>query len=236
VIADADVAAAAALIGDPTRAAFLLTLGEDEPLPASELARRAGVPASTASGQLAKLVEGGLVKVDRDGRHRYFRLADASVAQAVEALAVIAPPRPVRSLRDAETGAALQLARTCYDHLAGRLGVALADALQSRGYVRFENGTGLITESGQRFLGAFGLDLAPQADLKSNGRALCRACLDGTERRPHLAGCLGAALCAHCFDLGWIERKDGSRAVAITRAGQSGLARTFGLPGMPPVT
>lgn len=99
-----------------------------------------------------------------------------------------------RHRSDRPDDAAFRTARTCYDHLAGRLGVALADALQNRGYVRFENGTGLITESGQRFLGAFGLDLAPQADLKSNGRAPCRACLDGTERRPHLAGAVSGLL------------------------------------------
>jgi hypothetical protein len=120
-------------------------------------------------------------------------------------------------------------ARTCYDHLADRLGVALADVLQDRGYVRFENGTGLITEPGQQFLCEFGMALVRQADQRNKGRELCRTCLDGTEKRPHLAGRLGAALCARCLDLGWIERVNGSRTIAITDAGEKGFARTFGI-------
>ena len=120
-------------------------------------------------------------------------------------------------------------ARTCYDHLAGRLGVALADVLQDRGYVRFEDGAGLITEPGQQFLCEFGMALVPQADQRNKGRGLCRTCLDGTEKRPHLAGCLGAALCARCFDLGWIERVNGNRTIAVTSAGERGFALTFGI-------
>ena len=120
-------------------------------------------------------------------------------------------------------------ARTCYDHLAGRLGVALADALQDRGHVLVKERTGLVTEAGQRFLCEFGIVLLPQADRRNKGPGLCRTCLDGTEKRPHLAGRLGAALCARCFDLGWVERINGSRAIAITSAGQDGFARTFGI-------
>ena len=120
-------------------------------------------------------------------------------------------------------------ARTCYDHLAGRLGVALADALQERGHVLLQDGIGLITEPGQRFLCEFGIDLAPHIAQQTKGRALCHACLDGTERRAHFAGRLGAALCARCFDLGWIARAEGRRAVVITTAGQDGFAQTFGI-------
>ena len=118
-------------------------------------------------------------------------------------------------------------ARTCYDHLAGRLWVALADVLQDRGHVLVKERTGLVTEAGQRFLCEFSIVLLPQADQRNKGRGLCRTCLDGTEKRPHLAGRLGAALCARCFDLGWVERINGSRAVAITSARQDGFARTF---------
>src|SRR5437016_1131647 len=129
---DADVAAAAALIGEPARAALLVALTEGDSLPARELAARAGIAPSTASGHLARLLDGRLVVAERSGRHRYFRLAGAEVATAIEALSVIAPPRPVRSLRAAAVGEALREARTCYDHLAGRLGVEVTAALERR--------------------------------------------------------------------------------------------------------
>ena len=124
---------------------------------------------------------------------------------------------------------AFRTARTCYDHLAGRLGVALADVLQMSSYVVLQDGTGLITPPGQQFLCEFGINLSPQPAHGRKGRALCRACLDGTERRSHLAGRLGAALCTRCVELGWIERVSGSRAVAITREGYDGFAQTFGI-------
>ncbi len=120
-------------------------------------------------------------------------------------------------------------ARTCYDHLAGRLGVALADALQARGHVLVTAEGGLVTRSGQGVLQAFGVGLVLKAERRNKSRALCRTCLDGTEKRPHLAGRLGAALCARCFDLGWIERVQGGRALHITDVGQEGFARTFGV-------
>ena len=124
---------------------------------------------------------------------------------------------------------AFRTARTCYDHLAGRLGVALADVLQRSSYVVLQDGTGLITPPGQQFLCEFGIDLSASPAPGRKGRALCRACLDGTERRSHLAGRLGAALCTRCVELGWIERVSGSRAVAITREGYDGFAQTFGI-------
>src|SRR5215213_9981397 len=133
--------------------------------------------------------------------------------------------RPCTMIRD-ET---FRRARTCYDHLAGQVGVALADVLQERGYVRFENRNGLITESGRQFLCEFGIALVPLPDRTDKGRGLCRTCLDGTEKLPHLAGHLGAALCARCFDLGWIERVGGTRTLGVTSAGEKGFARTFGI-------
>jgi hypothetical protein len=140
-------------------------------------------------------------------------------------MTVSSGPQCQRLMRPNED--AFRRARTCYDHLAGQLGVALADALQQKGWLVLEDRTRLITASGQRFLCEFGIDLTLRDDRTSRGRPLCRSCLDGTERRPHLSGRLGAALCARCFDLGWIERLNGSRAVAITRAGQEGFAQTF---------
>ncbi len=224
MIADADVAVPAALIGDPTRASFLLALADGEALPAGELARRAGVTASTASTHLAKLLNGRLVAAERRGRQRYFRLASPSVAGAIEALAVIAPKRPANSLREATRGEALVLARTCYDHLAGKLGVALAEALErnrllTRSEERYE-----LTGKGGSVLASFGLDLET---LRLRRRAFARPCLDWSECRPHLAGALGAAFAERLFELGWIERAPTSRAVRITAAGRAGLRGTF---------
>jgi DNA-binding transcriptional ArsR family regulator len=223
---DVDVAAAAGLIGDRTRAAFLLALSEAEALPASELAARAEVSAPTASAHLAKLVDGGLVAAEPRGRHRYFRLADPAVADALEALSVIAPTRPVRSLREADRAAGIRAARTCYDHLAGRLGVGLTEALEQRALIARRNGEFVVTERGERELDRLGLDLE---SLRRGRRAFARACLDWSERRYHLAGALGAAIAGRCFELGWIERRGNGRAVAVTSAGQAELQRRFGL-------
>jgi DNA-binding transcriptional ArsR family regulator len=219
VIADADIATPAALMGDPTRATFLTALAVGTALPASELAQRAGVSASTASLQLAKLVEGGLLDVDRNGRHRYYRLADPSIATAIESLAVIAPPRPARSLRQARTGSELQAARTCYDHLAGALGVALFEALQRQ---RLLTGELEVTKRGAKRLGQLGIDIE---ELAGRRRPLARRCLDWTERRHHLAGALGAALTKRFLELGWIERLPTSRAVRVTKEGRRALDR-----------
>ena len=219
MIADADISGPASLIGDPTRATFLMALSEGQSLPAGELARRAGVTASTASIQLARLVEGGLLAVERNGRHRHYSLVDREIAVAIEALAVIAPRRPASSLRQARVGSELQAARTCYDHLAGALGVALFEALRrerlltddleptKRGALRFEE---------------LGIDVD---ELSGRRRALARRCLDWTERRHHLAGSLGAALANRCIELGWIERLPTSRAVRVTEKGRRGFAR-----------
>ena len=222
--ADADVARAASLIGEPTRAAFLLALGEVDALPATELAARARVPASTASGRLAKLVDAGLVAVERQGRDRYFRLADPAVARALEALSVIAPERPARSLREAKIGEALREARTCYDHLAGRLGVALADSLVRDGVLEARDGDYLVRDRAP--LDAIGIDVDQPAVSR---RLLARACLDWSERRHHVAGALGAALASSLFELGWIERLPTSRAVRVTDSGRLELEAQLGV-------
>jgi DNA-binding transcriptional ArsR family regulator len=219
VFADADISAPAALIGDPTRATFLTALSEGRALPASELAQRAGVSASTASVQLAKLVEGGLLQVERSGRHRYYRLADPSIAAAIESLAVIAPHRAASSFKQGRVGSELQTARTCYDHLAGALGVALFDALQRQRLLTPELE---VTKRGVKRFGDLGIDIEM---LASRRRPLTRRCLDWTERRHHLAGSLGAALAARFLDLGWIEHRPTSRAVRVTAKGRRALAR-----------
>jgi DNA-binding transcriptional ArsR family regulator len=220
VPADADVAQAAALIGDPTRAAFLLALSEVDAVPATELAARARVPASTASGHLAKLVEGGLLVVEPRGRHRYYRLAAPAVAEALEALAVIAPARPARSLKEAVVGDAVRVARTCYDHLAGRLGVALTDALVRDGVLDLEDDSYRVGDAAR--LAELGIDVD---ELSRSRRVLARPCLDWSERRHHVAGALGAALAQLAFTNDWIERLPGSRAVRVTEDGRKALKR-----------
>jgi DNA-binding transcriptional ArsR family regulator len=223
MVVDVDIATTAALLGDPTRAAFMLALAEGERLPASELAQRARVTASTASIQLAKLVDGGLLRVERHGRHRYYRLGDPAIAAAIESLAVIAPHRPARSLKRARIGSELQGARTCYDHLAGALGVAVLEALLAK---RFLNGELEPTKLGARRLGHLGVDVA---EVARGRRAFARRCLDWSERRHHLAGALGAALANRFFELGWVERTKASRAIRVTTKGRRALADELGL-------
>jgi DNA-binding transcriptional ArsR family regulator len=223
VIADANIAAPASLIGDPTRATFLMALSQGRSLPAGELARRAHVTPSTASIQLAKLVDGGLLTAERNGRHRYYALADPNVASAIESLAVIAPRRPASSLKQSRIGSELQAARTCYDHLAGALGVALFDGLQRQRLLTAELEP---TRKGASRFAELGINVD---ELARRRRPLARRCLDWTERRHHLAGSLGAALAARCFDLGWIERLPSSRAVRVTEKGRRGLLRELRL-------
>ncbi|SBT39918.1 ArsR/SmtB family transcription factor [Micromonospora auratinigra] len=220
------LAGLAALLADPTRASFCLALLDGRAWTAGELARRAGVAPSTASDHLTRLVRGGLLVQERQGRHRYVRLAGPAVAQLVEDLAGHAPtpPVPPRTLRAASAGAALAYARTCYDHLAGRLGVLLHDALLDRGVLDRSGGLAL-TPAGVTWLAGLGVPVAP---LRAARRPLVRDCLDWTERRPHLAGALGAALCRRFADLGWTASGTG-RAVRLTPAGRPALAAALGL-------
>ncbi|HEX5448793.1 MAG TPA: winged helix-turn-helix domain-containing protein [Gaiellaceae bacterium] len=218
MIADVDVSGVAALLGDPARARIAQALHDGRALPAGELARRAGISPSTASEHLSRLVEGRLLAVERTGRHRYFRLANAEVAHAIEALAAIAPPAPVRSLREASIGDALAEARTCYDHLAGKLGVQITDALLQRNALiavadGFEPGPQL-----EASLAALGVRSLPTR------RPLALRCIDWSERRPHVAGALGAAICTRALEARWVERLPASRAVRVTSAGRRAFA------------
>ncbi len=218
----------AALVGDPARAGMLAVLMDGRALTAAELARAANVTPQTASGHLAQLVEAGLLAVERQGRHRYHRLAAPAVARmlegvmAVAAVPAVAAPRPPGP-RDA----ALREARTCYDHLAGRLAVAMTDALVARGAVELGADGGALTPEGEVFLRGLGVDLDGAA-RGSRRRVFCRPCLDWSERRPHLAGALGAALLTTGLDRGWLRRSAGSRAVAVTPGGRLALAQAFG--------
>ncbi|MEU9327090.1 winged helix-turn-helix domain-containing protein [Streptomyces canus] len=216
----------AALIADETRAACLLALLDGRAWTAGELARHAGVAASTLSEHLGKLVAGGLLTEERQGRHRYVRLADARVAHLVEDLAAqVSPdavPRP-RNLRESSAGSAMARGRTCYDHLAGRLGIAVTDALTSRHLLCQETGFAL-TDAGLAWFEATGIPL----DRKGR-RPLARACLDWTERRPHLAGVAGAALCRHALAEGWCVRIGSERAVKVTATGERALTDLLGI-------
>lgn len=219
----------AGLLADETRAACLLALLDGRAWTAGELARHAGVAASTLSEHLGKLVAGGVLAEERQGRHRYVRLADARIAQLVEDLAAQVAPDAVvrpRGLSASSAGSAMARGRTCYDHLAGRLGITVTDALGARGLLLQETGFAL-TEAGLRWFDGAGIGLD-----RGGRRPLARACLDWTERRPHLAGVAGAALCRHAFDAGWCERIGSERAVRVTATGERALADLLGIDGV----
>jgi DNA-binding transcriptional ArsR family regulator len=218
-----DIAFVADLLGDPSRAAMCLVLMDGRRVPAGELARRAGISAQTASNHLARLIGGGIVEVERQGRWRYYRLATDEVAHAVEALAVVAP-RVRRSRPDAQRRGLQELctARTCYRHLAGKLGVALADALLREGWLAADEDHYAITPDGARRLGALGIELSA---LRRGPRPLVRKCIDWSERRPHVAGPLGTALADLVFARDWVRRQEGTRAVLVTPLGRAELKR-----------
>jgi DNA-binding transcriptional ArsR family regulator len=216
------LAATAALLGDPARANILTALMDGGALTAKELAYAARVSPQTTSGHLGKLTEAGLLVPEKQGRHRYYRLASPLVGRMMESILAVAGPDP-RPRAAWRGGEALRTARTCYDHIAGRLGVALADALQAQGHVTLSADGGEVTEAGVAFLRDFGSEPA------GGKRVFCRPCLDWSERRPHIAGRLGAALACRCFELGWIVRQRDTRALAITEAGQAGFAERFAI-------
>lgn len=213
------LASIAATMGEPARANMLLALFDGRALTAKELAFAAHVTPQTTSGHLAKLIDAGLLAMEKQGRHRYFRLATAEIGHMLETIMSVGGTSPVRTWRGGE---ALRSARTCYDHLAGRLGVALADSLRAAGHIALSDEGGEVTASGVAFLRDFGAEPEP------GKRVFCRPCLDWSERRPHLAGRVGAALACRCFALGWVERQRDTRAVKITSAGREGFARKFG--------
>jgi DNA-binding transcriptional ArsR family regulator len=226
--ADAQVAPIAALVADATRATILWSLSDGRALPACDLALEAGVTAATISYQLEKLIAGGLVAAERQGRHRYYRLAGPTVVSLLEVLAAVAPPAPARSFREGQKGKALRFARTCYDHLAGRLGVEVAEALVRRGCLAPSGRDYELTPAGERLFADLAVDVA---GARAARRCFARACLDWSERRHHLAGSLGAAFLDRLFELGWIERTRASRAVRLADAGRRGLRDHFLISG-----
>lgn len=223
---DANIATPAALIGDPTRAAMLQALQDGRAQPASALAWAAGVTAQAASNHLTKLVDGGLLAVEREGRHRYYRLASAEVAHALEALSVLATP--VRSLETPRSpkARALRDARCCYGHLAGRLGVRVCEALVARDLLRpGANKLYEVTPEGRRWFE----DLGVSIDALRSSRGVARQCLDWTERRHHLAGPLGVKLLAAMTARDWLVLEAKGRAVRLTPDGAQALRALLGV-------
>ena len=218
------------LLGDPGRASMLDALMGGKPLTARELAGHAGIAPQTASGHLARLLEAGLIVMQRRGRHHYHRLASPDVARLLETVAQFATrpddAAPRRLVRTGPADEALRTARTCYDHFAGRLGVGIADALIAQGHIEIDGDGGTVTDAGQVFLPTFGIHPAVGKRPK---RLFCRPCLDWSERRPHLAGALGIAIACRCFELDWVRKIEGTRAVSVTLTGRKGFLGVFGL-------
>ncbi len=224
------IATVAELMGDPARSAILLTLIDGSSRPAGELAILSGLSAQSASGHLSKLVDGGLLTVQGIDRHRYYRLASADIAHALEALGAIATVPAKKHLPQSTEKLALYTARTCYDHLAGRIAVELAkfllecDAITVSGEKEYELG-----KKGAAVFGTLGVNME---DLARNRRCFARQCIDWTERKPHLAGALGAALCSRLLSRGWFARRPGTRVLRVTERGVRELHDRFGIAAM----
>ncbi len=239
---DVDISSVAGVLADPGRCRMLFALDDGRALPASRLAAEAGVSPPTASAHLKRLLDAGLLSVERHGRHRYYRLAGPAVGRLLETMAELAPPQPVRSLREHARARAVREARTCYDHLAGRLGVAIMRSfLEHRWLI---GGEGIfdpararedrlsapgrdidyeLTPAGHEFLATFGVELPGR-------RRVIKYCVDWSEQAHHLAGGLGRGLCDRMLELDWLTRDPGSRAVRITDAGRRGLTSTLAIP------
>jgi DNA-binding transcriptional ArsR family regulator len=223
MVAAANLVEVAALVGDTARATMLNALMGGQSLTATELAYCANISRATASGHLSKLVAARLLTVTRERRFNYYRIASPLVATMLESLKVVAavelPPRHrSRSANDD----ALCFARSCYDHLAGQVGVAVTDALVAMGHIVLTDEGGEVTSSGERFLSAFGVDLTPRTR-----RIFCQPCLDWSERRYHLKGLVGARILDRLLVLGWFKSVSGSRALQLTSSGRAGLSEIF---------
>ncbi len=228
------IAEIASHLGEPARAAMVAALMDGRALTASELASVAAVTPQTASTHLSRLTEAGLLCVNRQGRHRYHRLAGPDVARVLESVMQLASGRESRGGRAPVVGPrdlALRKARTCYDHIAGQLGVSIADALVKAGAVEWDDDAGLVTDLGVKYLRRLGIDAfdTGASGAARSARPLCRPCLDWSERRFHIAGKLGAAICRHALEQRWVRRLDDTRALEITAAGRTALRATFAI-------
>jgi len=233
------IAEIASLLGDPARAGMLAALMDGRALTASELAHVAGITAQTASGHLARLTQAGLLVMERQGRHHYHRVASPAVAQMLESVMAVATAlgdergQRAHALTTGPRDDAMRRARTCYDHLAGRVAVAMAERMIERGHIELSADGGVLTPDGLTFLRGLSVELdEAQAAGKTSARArrpvFCRPCMDWSERRFHIAGTVGTALCRACLAQGWMRRIEGSRALTITSAGHIALTQAFG--------
>jgi DNA-binding transcriptional ArsR family regulator len=219
-----DLSKVASLISDSTRSTILLCLMDGGAHPASELAHFSKVTPQTASFHLSKLLDAHLIRVEKYGRHRYFKLSNSQVAQSIEHLLALAPEPPVRSLKDSREKKVIHYARTCYDHLAGYIGVQVTNSLLREGFIKKNNLDFEVTPKGTLFFHDFGINLEEQEKKR---RAYARCCLDWSERHDHLAGALGNALLEKLFELKWIQRLPNTRAIKVTPEGEIGLKETF---------
>jgi len=228
MLADADIASIAELLADQARAKIVLTLSDGRKLTAGVLAHAAGLSPSGASAHLRKLVEGGILAVERCGRHRDYHLADSRFVNVLEGLAAIARPAEAETLQEGFSARAIRLGRMCYDHLAGVLGVAIADALVREGSLIPAGDAYDLTPRGLERFATLGIDMGSVVTAaRRTRRPLTRMCLDWSERRPHVAGALGAALAARVLEIRWLERLPATRALRITNAGRRALRRAF---------
>jgi DNA-binding transcriptional ArsR family regulator len=216
-----NLAIVAACAGDPARASMLQLLADGRAFTAGELSSVAGVTAQTASGHLSRMVDAGLLTVASQGRHRYYRLSSPLVAQMLESMMVVAASNGVMT---GPRNDAMCKARSCYDHLAGKLGVGIAQRLVDAGHITLSDEGGEVTSKGKMFFMRLGIDVE-----RPSQRAFCRPCLDWSERRYHIAGVLGQRVRQFCFDKGWIKQKPKSRVVEITPLGVRKLREEFGL-------
>ncbi|KAF6562021.1 winged helix-turn-helix transcriptional regulator [Paenibacillus sp. EKM202P] len=221
-----NVAMIASLVSEPSRATILTALLDGRFHTASELAHMAGIKPQTASFHLAKMTEAQVVTVEKQGRHRYYGIQDPEVAQVMESLLSIAPPVPIKSFKQASENEAIRLARTCYDHVAGHLGVQIMSFFIQRGILS-EDQDGLhITQQGEIFFADFQIDLK---NTRQKRRSFSHKCLDWSERRHHLAGALGSALLDRLFELHWVEHLPTTRAIRITAEGKRGFKEVFSI-------
>ncbi|WP_113937454.1 MULTISPECIES: ArsR/SmtB family transcription factor [Bacillus] len=221
-----NVAEVAFLLGEKSRAAILISLMDGRFHTASELAYMAAIKPQTASFHLSKLIESNLVNVDKQGRHRYYQLANEEVARILESFLAISPPPEVRSLKQSSQVKLLREARTCYDHLAGKLGVGLTESMLNTGYLEKEERNFVVTPKGEQFFTDFGIDLG---QLKRKRRSFSHACIDWSERHHHLAGALGNELMKRFLDLSWIVQVPSIRAVKVTDKGKVGFKQHFNI-------
>lgn len=219
-----DIARLGSLIGDPARANILTALVSGKALTASELASEAGVTVQTASSHLGKLTAGGLIRLRKQGRHRYYALADSGVADLLEAMMGLAVDKGHVRVRTGPKDPAMRQARVCYNHLAGDYGVRIFDSVRGRGFLSVAEDGLSLTDDGARFFTEFGIDLAA---LRRSRRPLCKACLDWSARRNHLAGALGTALLERFLETGWARREPGSRVITFSPTGQVKFQKAF---------